>query len=685
MNRSDAAREVKSRYAEYLRPAKKRVNGKPTYICPLCGNGTGKDGDGMSIDPHAKNPYTLHCFKGGCGFHGDIIDLYQKEHNCDVGAAFTALYDRFGIKITDDRTESPQRPQKDQQRGNIPPAQEKPAESPTEATEGKPDFTAYYKACKDRINDPAALEYLSFRGISPETAAAYWIGYDPAADPASAPGAMGDEYKPHPCPRLIIPFDRSHYMGRRIDGGADYKKMNSKQYGDNDAAPPFNLAALYNDAARPVFITEGAIDALSIIEAGGIALATNSAANRQRIIEALKEKKTRSQLILCYDNDDAGKKAAAQLAEDLTELKVPFLQADICGAYKDPNEALTSDRAAFIEAVAATERHTSKPDNTADYVRRSMAAEIEGLRAQSDRKTGFINLDAEAGSIYAGLYAVGGISSVGKTTFISQIADQMAAQGQHVLFFSMEQSRLEMVSKSIARQTAKDDPDKAVSSLQIRTGAKGENITRATAAYLQNVGDRISIIEGNFNCTVSFIGNYTRQYIAQNGGIKPVIVIDYLQVLQAEKDPETGRKPSDTKQIVDYNVTQLKRLSRSLELPIFVISSVNRSNYLTPIDFEAFKESGGIEYTADVVWGLQLSAIHDPVFDSDKKIKEKREKIAEAKEAIPRDIELVCLKNRYGKSRYTAQFTYYPQYDYFDPKTDGFTKIIGDSDGLPWK
>ena len=432
---------------------------------------------------------------------------------------------------------------------------------------------------------------------------------------------------------------------------------------------------MYNDAARPVFITEGAIDALSIIEAGGEAVALNSASNTRKLLEQISKQRTRSTLILCLDTDDAGKKAAASLADGLRELNIAYVMADICGQHKDPNEALTVSREAFIEAVAAAERGTIKPDNTADYIRHSMAAEIEGLRAQSDRKTGFINLDAEAGSIYAGLYAVGGISSVGKTTFISQIADQMAAQGQHVLFFSMEQSRLEMVSKSIARQTAKDDPDKAVSSLQIRTGAKGENIARATAAYLQSVGDRMSIIEGNFNCTVSFIGNYTRQYIAQNGGVKPVIVIDYLQVLQAEKDPETGRKPTDTKQIVDYNVTQLKRLSRSLELPIFVISSVNRSNYLTPIDFEAFKESGGIEYTADVVWGLQLDAMHDPVFDSDKKIKEKREKIAAAKEAIPRDIELVCLKNRYGKSRYAAQFTYYPQYDFFAPKEPGgFTR-----------
>ena len=100
--------------------------------------------------------------------------------------------------------------------------------------------------------------------------------------------------------------------------------------------------------------------------------------------------------------------------------------------------------------------------------------------------------------------------------------------------------------------------------------------------------------------------------------------------------------------------------------PTTLTQTNTRNVYLTPIDFEAFKESGGIEYTADVVLGLQVSAIHDPIFDKEGKIKEKREKIAQAKDADPREIELVCLKNRYGR-RYTAQFTYYPQYDcYFE-------------------
>lgn len=658
MNRSDAAKEVKSRYAEYLQPAKKRVGGKPTYICPLCGNGTGSTGDGMSIDPHGDGT-QLKCFK--CGFYGDIVDLYQQQNACDVGAAFTALYDRFGISVENDRAERPQSDERARGNINTPPAQEKPAESPTEATEGKPDFTEYYKQCRGCITAPAPQEYLSFRGLSDGTAAQYYLGYDPESR------------------RLIIPVTRSFYIARSIDLAAQIRYQNPTGV----SVELFNTKALQNDTGRPVFITEGAIDALSIIEAGGEAVALNSTSNTRKLLEKIRAQRTRSTLILCLDTDDAGKKATEQLAEGLRELNIAYVTADICGQHKDPNEALTSDRAAFLEAVAAAERGTTKPDNTADYIARSMATEIEELRAQSNRKTGFPNLDAEAGSIYAGLYAVGGISSVGKTTFISQLADQMAAQGQHVLFFSMEQSRLEMVSKSISRQTAKDDPEKAVSSLQIRIGAKGESISRAIAEYTASVGDRVSIIEGNFNCTVGFIKSYAQQYSEQNGGVKPVIIVDYLQVLQAEKDPETGRKMTDTRQIVDHNVTELKRLSRK-GMPVFVVSSVNRNNYLTPIDFEAFKESGGIEYTADVVWGLQLAVIHDELFNGDPKtkVKEKREKVATAKEAMPRDIELVCLKNRYGKSRYTAQFTYYPQYDYFQPQSAGsFTPYYG---ATPW-
>ena len=57
--------------------------------------------------------------------------------------------------------------------------------------------------------------------------------------------------------------------------------------------------------------------------------------------------------------------------------------------------------------------------------------------------------------------------------------------------------------------------------------------------------------------------------------------------------------------------------------------------------------------------------MNDELFGNDAKLKPKREAVKEAKIANPRDIELVCLKNRYGVSSYSCRFKYYARYDYF--------------------
>lgn len=143
-------------------------------------------------------------------------------------------------------------------------------------------------------------------------------------------------------------------------------------------------------------------------------------------------------------------------------------------------------------------------------------------------------------------------------------------------------------------------------------------------------------------------------------GVKPVVIVDYLQII-----PTTDSHQSD-KEKIDNIIRGLKKLQSENDLVIFVISSLNRANYLQPIDFESFKESGGIEYTADVVWGLQLQILNEDLFNGEKRIKEKREKLREAKKAIPREIELVCLKNRYGVSSYSCGFKYDPRFDLFE-------------------
>ena len=134
--------------------------------------------------------------------------------------------------------------------------------------------------------------------------------------------------------------------------------------------------------------------------------------------------------------------------------------------------------------------------------------------------------------------------------------------------------------------------------------------------------------------TIDGIIESVGKYIKETG-VNPVVIVDYLQVI-APTD-----KRMLTKDVVDSNVRALKKLQKDNDLVVILVSSLNRQNYLTPIDFESFKESGGIEYTADVIWGLQLSVMNDDLFDKEKNLKNKREKVKEAKRAKPRDIEFV--------------------------------------------
>lgn len=666
MNREQARQEIRSRIkcADYLTKSKSGL-----YCCPYCGSGSGVHGTG-ALKVYDTNTWTCH----KCEKSGDVIDLYMEQSGCDYNTALSLMADEIGITIDSSPQNAAQRDFSDADDKTPQDNAEAPKTGVQSATGANADYTAYYDACRTRINEPAAAAYLQSRGISPQIAEAYWLGFDPIADPAKAPGAMGNEYRQHPCPRIIIPVTRGHYVARSIDPAtqAAFKKMNPA----GSTPGIFNARALYdnyvdgyqqdNDKSftDAIFVTEGVFDALSLLEIGKMAIALNSAANAEKLIEMLSERRTETPLILCLDNDETGKRATETLKEGLQRLNICYGAADICAGHKDPNEALTADREAFTDAVnKAQAAMGAKPDNTKLYIDSLMYQDIEKFK--DEKKTGFKTLDEKSGGLHAGLYVIPAISSIGKTSFGLQLADQLAEGGHDIIYFSLEQSRLELVSKSLARRTAQKNMTQAVTSLAIRKGYLPPQVLEAVREYKEAVSDRISIVEGNFSCDISFIGNYIRQYMRRNGtaetGRRPIVFIDYLQILQ----PADDKKRQSTKEMVDTTVTELKRISRAHDLTLFVISSVNRANYLTPIDFESLKESGGIEYTADVIWGLQLQCLNDELFSKDRDIKKKREMIKAAKAANPRKIELSCLKNRYGIANFSCYFNYYPANDLF--------------------
>lgn len=180
------------------------------------------------------------------------------------------------------------------------------------------------------------------------------------------------------------------------------------------------------------------------------------------------EKSREHLLILALDNDKAGEEATEKLASALRERNVLFYRAnDLYGDLKDANEVLLSSRDLLRDKVENTlesalfwqneliqaERDLYLKNSAANYIDDFING-VHNRANTSCMPTGFRNLDEILdGGLFEGLYIFGAISSLGKTTFVLQIADQIAQQGQDILIFSLEMARTELMAKSISRLT----------------------------------------------------------------------------------------------------------------------------------------------------------------------------------------------------------------------------------------
>ncbi len=188
-----------------------------------------------------------------------------------------------------------------------------------------------------------------------------------------------------------------------------------------------------------------------------------------------------------------------------------------------------------------------------------LKSDLSRFRNFANRKTGFNNIDAKV-SFYPGLYVLGAISSLGKTTFVHQMADQLVKAGEHVLFFSLEQTCLELVTKGISRLMAQKNINTAVSAIDIRRGIENEAVLKATEEYASFTEHEI-ILECNFETKIDTIINTVEDYINETS-VLPIVIVDYLQVIC----PSAPRQ--QTKDAVDTHVRALKKLQKDHDLVI---------------------------------------------------------------------------------------------------------------------
>lgn len=654
MNPEEAKESAKNHLLDYLNA--KGINISTNFSCL---NPAHEDKHpSMSFDSRRNR---CHCFS--CGVDYDIFDVVSLETGLTGKELFEHVYKMFGINVDYQNhtsgTSSKFIPQ--------PESKTKIDINKKSQNENRENLTEFFEKCHAAVEK---TDYWKKRGLSKATVDAYNLGY-------------WEEKR-----RFVIPTGDFSYNARAT-WEADKKERYLKPKGQFEL---FNLKAIPL-AEQPVFVVEGEFDALSIIEAGGIAVALGSSSNL-RFIEFLKSNRPKYPLILALDNDEAGRSGEAKLSEELTKIQVDFVDADITFGFKDANEALVEDRETFVQSVlnakynvlnlleekrqkeAEAYYQTAAVHGLSDFI-----ADIEKHHNKDCVSTGFENLDEILdGGFYPGLYIIGAISSLGKTTFALQVADNAAKKGQDVLVFSLEMGKQELITKSISRlsfQKCKSwgsDLDFATTTRNLMNGKslnskeRVDFLNECIKGYSDYAG-RIFYHIGIGDIGVEKIKAVIARHIRITGR-KPLVIIDYLQIIAPFDMRATD------KQNTDKAVVELKRASRDYDVPIFAISSFNRENYTSPVNIASFKESGAIEYTSDVLMALQFKGMdylkkEDGKYEDEKsrtariiQLRNEQEKNAE----IPgkaQELQLKILKNRNGRKG-GVDLEFHPMFNCFE-------------------
>lgn len=629
-------RDQAKNYIKTLLPSYLKEKGLPIRKPFLCLNPEHNDRHpSMQLDQ--KNN-RVHCFS--CGVSYDIFDLLKFDTGItDQKQLFDHAYQKYNIQI-EQRTST---------QAGLASHLPNQATQPTQHT----DYTQYVQECANRIRQ---TDYLLKRGISYETAEKYGVGFDPAFRTKLSATAEQAEWQ-----AVIFPTGRSgeiSYKARTADPSAAQKDRYRIPTGGSSQM--FNEAIL--NAGVPFFVVEGEIDALSIIEVGGAALALGASTNWRRFAQICAAQKPAVDIFLALDKDNAGREAQEALLTQLLESGINAYPYDLTSQYKDANEALMADREGFALAVThAADQSVEeyKSTSAAGYLQ----AFLNGIADSANTPalpTGFQKLDQELeGGLYEGLYIIGAMSSLGKTTFLCQIADQIAATGHDVLFVSLEMSRYEIMAKSISRETLiecrkqKLDTRNAKTHRGITCGSRWEKYSKTEIDLIEQAAENygkyagnLYILQGDGDYSATRVRESVAHHIKMTGRT-PVVIVDYLQILKPE-----DMRASD-KQNTDRAVLALRLIARDFKTPVFAISSLNRQNYEAKMNMAAFKESGAIEYSADVLFGLQFEGQEAKGFDVDA-----------AKAKNPRELELMILKSRNSKTGGKISFRFYPEFNY---------------------
>ena len=313
-------------------------------LCPFHNEKTGS----FSVSP-GKQMY--HCF--GCGVGGNVITFMMEYENCSFQEAMQMLADRAGITLPKDEDRAGSRAERDAR---------------TLLLQMHKDAALFYCYVLRGEAGAPGMNYLKKRGVSDEMIRTFGLGFasqhssalyqylrkkgytdaqlrDSGLVTINERGARDRFWN-----RVIFPImdtnNRVIGFGGRVMGTGEPKYLNSPETRIFDKSRNlYGLNVAKRSREKYLLVCEGYMDVISMHQAGF----TNAVASLGTAFTSqhgMMLKRYTEEVILCYDSDGAGQKAALRAIPILKDagLRVRVLNMS---PWKDPDE--------FIKNLGADE------------------------------------------------------------------------------------------------------------------------------------------------------------------------------------------------------------------------------------------------------------------------------------------------------------------------------------------